>query len=63
MRKFTYYYETKDESKEYNDYIYYYQILLFVNIKVITSENNSSNMFSILNELAFNGESSLNGFR
>ena len=46
----------KLESEE-NDDIDYDQVPITWKFKVITCENNSSNMFYILNELVFNGES------
>ena len=50
--------ETEEESKEDDNDIDYDQVPITRKFKVITWENNSSNMFYILNELAFNGESS-----
>ena len=50
--------ETEEESEEDDDDIDYDQVPFTRKFKVITWENNSSNMFYILNELAFNGDSS-----
>ena len=50
--------ETEEESEEDDSNINYYQVHITRKFKVITWENNSSSMFYILNELAFNGESS-----
>ena len=50
--------ETEEESEEDDNDIDYDQVPITRKFKVITWENNSSNMFYILNELAFNGDSS-----
>ena len=50
--------ETKEESEEDDDDIYLDQPLTR-KFKVIICETNSKNMFYILNELVFNGESTL----
>ena len=49
--------KTEEEFDEDDDNIDYYQVLVTRKFKVITCENNSSNMFYILNELVFNIES------
>ena len=50
--------ETKEESEEDDKDIDYDQVPITRKFKVITWDNNSNNMFYILNELAFNGDSS-----
>ena len=50
--------ETEEESEEDDNDIDYDQVPITPKFKVITSENNLSNMFYILNELTFNGDSS-----
>ena len=50
--------ETEKDSEMDDDDIDYDQVFITLKLKVITCENNSSNMFYILNELAFNEESS-----
>ena len=50
--------ETEEELEEDDNDIDYDQVPITRKFKVITWENNSSNLFYILNELAFNGDSS-----
>ena len=50
--------ETEEELEEDDNDNDYDQVPITWKFKVITWKNNSSNMFYILNELAFNGESS-----
>ena len=49
--------ETEEESEENDDNIDYDQFPTAQKLKVITFENNLSNIFYIMNELVFNGES------
>ena len=50
--------ETEEESEENEDNIDYDQVLITWKFKVISLEINSDNMFYILSEFVFNGESS-----
>ena len=49
--------ETEEESEEDDNDIDYDQVPITQKFKVITWKNNSSNMFYILNDLAFKGDS------
>ena len=55
--------ETEEDSEEDDKNIDYDQVPITRKFKVITWENNSSNMLSILNKLAFKGNSSPNEVR